>query len=216
MGDKMSKTKLNKIVVPTIYLISLTVFGTSMYLIQKVVNTEKFSTSESEMEYVDKEIVNDNIYIPVVVQNNIFLKPYMNPTVSINKAFYDSNNSGEEQENAIIFYENTYIQNTGVSYKNTTNFEILAVLDGTVIDITENEILGKTIKVRHENDIVSTYQSLSEIIVNIDEQVSRGQVIGKSGTSSLYNTDSNLHFELTHQGKNINPEEYYDKSTDEL
>ena len=34
--------------------------------------------------------------------------------------------------------------------------------------------------------------------------------------SSLYNTDSNLHFELTYQGKNINPEEYYDKSTDEL
>ena len=216
MGDKMSKTKLNKIVVPTIYLISLTVFGTSMYLIQKVVNTEKFSTSESEMEYVDKEIVNDNIYIPVVVQNNIFLKPYMNPTVSINKAFYDSNNSGEEQENAIIFYENTYIQNTGVSYKNTTNFEILAVLDGTVIDITENEILGKTIKVRHENDIVSTYQSLSEINVKVDDFVSRGQKIGVSGTSKLFPEESNLHFELTHQGKNINPELYYNKSTDEL
>jgi hypothetical protein len=37
-----------------------------------------------------------------------------------------------------------------------------------------------------------------------------------SGSSNLYPENYNLHFELTYQGKNINPELYYDKTTDEI
>ena len=211
----MNKTKLKKVVVPSIYLIALLVFGTSMYLVQRVVNKQTFETNE-EMEYVDKEIVNDNIYVPVVVQTNIISKPYFNGEVTINKNFYDYNKTPEEQENAIIFYENTYMQNSGVSYKFKEAFEVAAILDGTVIEVTNNEILGTTIKIRHENDLISTYQSLSETTVKVDDRVVRSQVIGKSGTCKLYNEESNLHFELIYQGKNVNPEEYYNKSTDEL
>ena len=211
----MIKTKFKKITVPAIYAVALLVFGTSMYLVQKVVNKQTFETN-GKMEYVDKEIVTDNVYVPVVVQTNIISRPYINGSVTINKTFYDYNKTSEEQENSIIFYENTYIQNSGVDYKFTENFEITSVLDGTVIEVTTNEILGTTIKIRHENDIVSTYQSLSQVNVNQNDYVVRGQVIGTSGTCKLYNTDSNLHFELTYQGKNINPEEYYDKTTDEL
>ena len=211
----MIKTKLKNLTVPAIYAVALLVFGTSMYLVQKVVNRQTFETY-GEMEYVDKEIVTDNLYVPVVVQTNIITRPYYNGEVTINKEFYDYNKTEESQENAIIFYENTYMQNSGVSYKHTEVFEVVSILDGTVIEVTDNEILGKTIKIRHENDLVSTYQSLSEVNINVDDSVVRGQVIGKSGTSTLYSTDSNLHFELTYQGKNINPEDYYDKSTDEL
>jgi len=211
----MIKKKLKKITVPVIYVLALSVFTTSIYLVQRVVNNQTFETNE-DMEYVDKEIVNDNIYIPVVVQTNIITKPYINEKVEISKSFYDQNSEIEKQENSIIFYENIYMQNSGIDYKHTNPFEIVSILDGTVIEITNNEILGTTIKIRHENDIVSTYQSLSELNVNVDDTVLRGQVIGTSGTCKLYNTDSNLHFELTYQGKNVNPEEYYNKSTDEL
>lgn len=211
----MIKRKLKSFVVPTIYTIAVMVFGTSMYLIQKVVNTEKFETN-GEMEYVDKEIVTDNLYVPVVVQTNIIIRPYNNADVQINKTFYDYNKTEEEQENAIIFYENTYMQNSGVSYTHKDIFDVVSILDGTVIEVTNNEILGQTIKIRHENDIVSTYQSLSQVNVNVDDVVVRGQTIGTSGTCTLYNENNNLHFELTYQGKNINPEENYDKSTDEL
>ena len=211
----MIKRKIKNLTVPAIYAVALLVFGTSMYLIQKIVNTEKFDTN-GEMEYVDKEIVTDNIYVPVVVQTNIITRPFYHGEVKINKQFYDYTKPQEEQENAIIFYENTYMQNSGVSYQHKESFEIVSILDGTVIEITDNKILGKTIKIRHEDDLISTYQSLSEININVNDTVVRGQVIGKSGTSSLYNTDYNLHFELAYQGKNINPEEYYDKSTDEL
>lgn len=211
----MKKTKLKNLTVPAIYAVALLVFGASMYLVQRVVNKQTFETN-GEMEYVDKEIVTDNIYVPVVVQTNIIARPYFNGEVTVNKQFYDYNKTPEEQENAIIFYENTYMQNSGVSYKHKDNFEVASILDGTVIEVTNNEILGTTIKIRHENDLVSTYQSLSQANVNVDDVVVRNQVIGTSGTCTLYDTDSNLHFELTYQGKNVNPEEYYDKSTDEL
>ena len=38
-------------------------------------------------------------------------------------------------------------------------------------EVTENEILGTTIKIRHENDLISTYQSLSEINIKVDDVV---------------------------------------------
>ena len=211
----MSKRKFKKITVPAIYLSAILVFGASLYLVQKLVNNQTFESNE-EMEYVDKEIVTDNLYVPVVVQTNIIMKPYLNEQVTINKNFYDPNGESTEQENAIIYYENTYMQNTGVSYKYQDKFEIVSILDGTVIEVTNNEILGTTIKIRHENDLISTYQSLSEANIKVDDVVVRGQIIGLSGTCKLYDTESNLHFELTHQGKNINPELYYNKSTDEL
>ena len=207
------KRKFKKIAVPTIYLSALLVFGTSVYLVQKIVNKQTFKNNE-DVEYVNKEIVTEDIYVPVIMQTNIITRPYFNNTVSINKKFY--NYQEENQEESLIFYENTYIQNSGVSYKSKEIFDIIATLDGDIIEITDNEILGKTIRIKHKNDIISTYQCLSSINVSVGDYVVRGQTIGMSGTSSLYNEDYNLHFELTYQGKNINPELYYDKTTDEL
>lgn len=211
----MNKTKIKKLTVPAIYTLTILIFGTSMYLIQKVVNNNQFTTNE-KMEYVDKEIVTDNEYVPVINPTPTVMRPYLNGEVTINKAFYDYQAETQNQENAIIFYENTYIQNSGVSYTHKESFDIISILDGTVIEITDNDILGKTIKIRHVNDLISTYQSLSEVNVNVDDQVLRGQIIGKSGTCSLYSDNFNLHFELYYQGKNVNPEQYYDKSQDEL
>ena len=211
----MNKRNLKLFAVPAIYVAAIFVFGTSMYLIQKAVNNNRFSNNEN-MEYVDKEIVTDNEYIPVVNITPTVMKPFLNDQVSINKQFYDPDAEKETQEKAIIFYEGTYMQNSGVDYKFTESFDVVSVLDGTVIEVTDNAILGKTVKIRHNNDVISTYQSLDEISVKSDDTVLRGQAIGKSGTCSLYSKDYNLHFELSKQGKNLNPETSYNKTEDEL
>lgn len=209
------KRKLKLLAVPTIYIIAICIFGISMYLVQVVVNKNRFSSKE-KMEYVDKEIVTDNEYIPVVVGETTIMKPYLNEEVKLNKSFYKYNGSESEQEDSIIIYEDMYIQNSGTDYKYTEAFDVISVLDGTVIEITDNEILGKTIKIRHNNDLITTYQSLSEINVKVDDNVLRGQVIAKSGTCNLYPKDNNLHFEMAYLGKNINPEESYNKQENEL
>ena len=211
----MNKRILKNLVVPAIYTVTLFVLGTSMYLIEKTINTNRFK-DDSKMEYVNSEIVTDNEYIPVVSQNTYILRPYLISDITVSKSFYDYEAESSSQENAIIYYENTYMQNSGIDYTNKETFDIVSILDGTVIEVTVNKILGKTIKIKHNNDLISTYQSLSEVSVKENDTVLRGQVIAKSGTCPLYSSDSNLHFELTYQGKLVNPESYYNKSVDEL
>ena len=211
----MNKRNLKLLAVPAIYTLAIFVFGTSMYLIQKAVNKNQFESNE-DMEYVDKEIVTDNEYIPVVVTENTILKPYINESVAINKSFYDYNGDQKKQEESLIIYQDTYMQNSGIDYKYNESFDVISILDGKVIEVTENEILGKTIKIKHNNDLISTYQSLQEVSVNVDDTVLRGQKIGMSGTCSLYSSDYNLHFELSYQGKTIDPETSYNKTINEL
>ena len=211
----MNKKNLKLFVVPAIYAVAVAVLVTSVYLIGRVTNNTKFKSKE-EVEYVDREIVTDNEYIPVIDIKPTIVKPFSVDTIEINKTFYNKDDEESNQENAIIFYENTYMQNSGVDYKNNEVFDIVSVLDGTIIEISENAILGKTIKVRHNNDLISTYGCLSEVNIKTDDYVLRGQVIGKSGTCSLYGKDNNLHFELAKQGKNIDPEQAYNKNEDEL
>lgn len=211
----MNKKNLKLFVVPAIYTIIIMVLITSIYLITKVTNNAQFKSKE-EIEYVDREIVTDNEYIPVIDIKPTIIKPFLIDTINVNKTFYDKDDEESNQENSIIFYENTYMQNSGVDYKNNGIFDIVSVLDGTVIEINENAILGKTIKVRHNNDLISTYGCLSEVNIKTDDYVIRGQVIGKSGTCSLYGENNNLHFELIKEGKNIDPEKAYNKTEDEL
>lgn len=208
------KKNLKKYRVP-IYLSSLLVLVTAIYLGETYFNNQQFKDNNT-MEYVDREIVTDNEYVPVVVEEPTIIKPYLLEDVTLNKTYYDYNDETSNQEKSLIYYENTYMQNSGVDYQHKETFDIVSVLDGTVIDITDNEILGKTIKIRHNNDLISIYQSLSEISVSKDETVLRGQVIGKSGTCNLYKEDNNLHFELYLDGKSINPENNYNKTLDEL
>ena len=177
-----------------------------------------FSNNE-DLEYVDGEIMenNSNNDIPVVSTVVTIVRPYLDSSVSIGKTFYDYEGSAEEQEKSIIYYEDTYMQNSGVDYTSKNVFDVVSILDGTVISVEENDILGTTVEVRHTNNLISVYQGLSDVIVEENMQIIQGQIIAKSGTSNI-NKDlgNHLHFELYYNGKIVNPEEYYNRSIDEL
>ena len=203
------KKNLKLYAVPIIYTFAIIMFGTSIFFIQKIVNNRHFITPEI-MEYVNSEIVTDNEYIPVISEIPTILRPYLNGDVKLNKSFYNYEDEPEKQEKSLIFYEDMYMQNSGTDYNHNESFDVISILDGTVIEVIENELLGNTIKIRHNNDLISTYGCLSAPTVTQDEFVLRGQVIGKSGTCSIYSKDFNLHFELSNQGKNIDPESLID------
>ena len=94
---------------------------------------------------------------------------------------------------------------------------MVLILDDTVISVENNDIMGTTIEIRHNNDLISVYQSLSDVTVSKDDKVIQGQIIAKSGLSNIEKDMGNhLHFELYHKGKIVNPEEFYNKSLDEL
>ena len=133
------------------------------------------------------------------------------------KAFYDYQADAKEQEKSLILSENTYIQSSGASYGGKENFEVVAILDGTVTDVKEDNLLGKIIEISHGNEVISVYQSLSDVKVKKDDKITQGQVIGTSGTANIdKDLGNHLYFELIVKGSNVNPEEYYDKKINEL
>ena len=109
------------------------------------------------------------------------------------------------------------MQNSGDDYVSENVFDVVSILDGTVTMVKDDNILGKTVEIKHSNDLISVYQSLSEVSVKEGDEIILGQVIGKSGYSDI-NKDlgNHLHFELYYKGTIVNPEEYYNKDINEL
>ena len=217
-GENMKNKRIKSFFVPVIYGTLVLAFLFSMFFIGKFANNLLFSKKNNNIKYVDGEITEGaNRDIPVVSTSNTIVKPYLNDDVKVAKSFYDYKASNDNQEKAIIFYENTYMQNSGIDYASDDVFDVISVLDGTVISVYDNDIMGTTIEIRHSNDLISVYQSLSSVNVSKDDKVIQGQIIAKSGLSNVEKDMGNhLHFELYYKGKIVNPDEYYDKSLDEL
>ncbi len=209
--------KLKKIAIPTIYFLSVIAFGLSIYFIQILFSNIVFKDTSNNIKYVDKEILNESYSIPVVGNVEVLIRPYLDENVKIVKDYYDYQSDATNQENAIIYYENTYMQNSGIDYKKEGTFDVVSILDGTIIDVKEDNILGTTVEIRHNNELISIYQSLSNVTVKKDDTVLQGQIIGTSGTNNInQELKEHLHFELYYKGMVVNPEEYFGKKTQEL
>jgi stage II sporulation protein Q len=140
------------------------------------------------------------------------INPYTDQSVTIGKNYYNYKAEAEDQEKSIIYHENTYIQNSGVDFIYDKTFDVVAVLDGEVTNIKEDEVLGKIVEISHDNKYVSIYQSLSEINVKKGDIVSQGQILGKSGKNELDKELGNhLHFEMYVGGQTVDPLLYLNK-----
>ena len=73
-------------------------------------------------------------------------------------------------------------------------------------DIKEDEMLGKIVEIKHNNELVSSYTGLSIVNVQKGENITKGMKIGVSGTNKVNESLGNhLHFEIYQNGVNIDP-----------
>lgn len=205
------RLKLRPFVLPTIYVLSILTLIISVYYTAKTLKT----TNDDYNTYVTEAILNKDI--PVVNTKVTIITPYTDANVTIGKGFYDYKGESKEQENSIIKYNNTYMQNNGIDYVLEDVFEVVSVLDGKVIEVSEDNTLGKIIVIEHENNITTTYESLSEISVKKGDVIAQGQSIGKSGTNKIEKDLGNhLYFQITKDNKVLNPENCYNKDIKDL
>jgi murein DD-endopeptidase MepM/ murein hydrolase activator NlpD len=87
---------------------------------------------------------------------------------------------------------------------------VLASNDGKVIWAAPLGIYGNCIVVDHGYGLQSIYGHLSEINVKEGEMVTRGQQMGKSGSTGLAGGD-HLHFSMQVDGVQVNPIEWWDE-----
>ena len=208
----MKQRRLKK---TTVYLLYSAVFiflVAAAYLIEGGLTKNKLK----DTDYVNKTILEEKIK-PVVAQYKKIIRPYKDTEIKVLREFYDYKGNEENQVNSLIEYNDTYLQSTGVCYGGKEEFEVNAILDGKVVDVKQDETLGNIVQIEHENNVISVYQSLKDVKVRIGDMVAQGDVIASAGTNNL-NKDLNNHlcFELLIDGVNVNPENYYDKTINEI
>lgn len=142
--------------------------------------------------------------------NTTIIKPFTDEKVTISKYYYHSKDDNERQTNSLIKYQNIYMPNTGILYSSDEQFNVVAISDGTITSIKEDEILGYIIEIEHQNNLVTIYQSVSNVTLEEGTTVKQGDVIATSGPNSLENEKANcLHFEVYKDGSLLNPESIY-------
>lgn len=203
----MRRRKLRPYVLPTFLVIGIVSMMLGVAMLQKTLIPEQ---EELPTSYVTNTIFEEEQ--PVINETTKILNPYLDENVTIGKNYYDYKADSKTQENSIIYHDNTYMQNSGVDFVNKNIFDVISILDGSVTDVKEDETLGKVIEIKHDNNYISLYQSLSEVSVKKGDMVKQGQVIGKSGTNELDKELGNhLHFELYLDGQVVNPTLYLNK-----
>lgn len=93
----------------------------------------------------------------------------------------------------------------GIDLDLVTGDDVRSVLPGKVRYVAYNRGHGKTVVVRHANDIETVYAHLSAYSVRVNDVVSEGQVLGKGGNTGN-SRGSHLHLEVRYKGTRIHPE----------
>lgn len=209
----MTNRRIKKSVIYGVYSLGIIALVGTIYLIESSISKSSFK--EDEYTYVSKTIFDDSV--PVVAEDTKIIRPYTDQEIKVVKSYYDYQGDAESQQKSLIFHEDTYMQSSGVAYGGKENFQVISVLDGTITDVKEDKLLGKIVEIKHDNDIISVYQSLSEVSIKKGDVVNQGDVIGKSGNANI-STDlgNHLYFELIVKSSNVNPEQYFDKLVKEI
>lgn len=213
---EMTNRKLKKPVMYGIYVSAIVLVLGAIYLIENSLTKGNFKEDKKDSpSHVSETIFEEEV--PVVGEETKIIRPYSDAEITILKNYYDYQADQNNQINSILYHEDTYLQNSGVSYGKKEVFDVVSILDGTVVDVKEDSLLGKIVQIEHSNEMISIYGSLSEVSVKKGDTIKQGIVIGKSGTNNIAaDLGNHLDLELIIKGQTVNPESYYDKSVSEI
>ena len=96
----------------------------------------------------------------------------------------------------------------GIDIAANPNESILSILDGTVIISAYTAETGYVIGIQHSQGFVSFYKHCGALLKKQGETVKTGEVIGLVGNTGTLSTGPHLHFELWHNGRAVNPENF--------
>ena len=200
----MKKRKLKGFVLPTLYLlITITIF-TGIILLG---SDYEFATKDYDFttEILDKES------LPVISEDetsNVVASPVEEGKAEVSIHFYNVKGNEDEQKNSLIYYENTYMPNTGVLYTSDEKFNVLNAFDGKVVEIKDDEFFNKCIVIEHDNNLKTYYYGLDDITVAIGDELNTGDMLGTSKNNEIMNNKQSFLFEVYHNNKLMNPEEF--------
>ena len=104
-----------------------------------------------------------------------------------------------------------YRTHNGIDISAETGDEVLCYAKGVVESVTEDPLLGVTVKVKHDYGLVTVYANLNPNLpagIAPGKQLAVGEVLGYVGNSALAEKaeQPHLHFEMLLHGAHIDPE----------
>ena len=100
----------------------------------------------------------------------------------------------------------------GMDYAAAAGTQVTAAADGTVYTIYQDDTMGTTVVIRHQDGYVTTYASLDpNVAVSVGQAVSLGQTIGYVGVGAMLETalGEHVHFSVTCNGVSVDPETFF-------
>ncbi len=181
--------------------------------IQRVINGEE----PLDFENNNNETSDTRINNVVRSSQDTALRAMVEQEESFNLNIFDNEEFNSSLRN-IIFYcpmsghvsarFNSDTEHYGIDIVADENEEVCATLDGTVMIASWDVESGYMILIQHKYNLVSIYKHNSDIMRSPGDIVKAGEPIAIIGNSGELTTGQHLHFELWHNQKALNPEEY--------
>ena len=95
----------------------------------------------------------------------------------------------------------------GLDIAGAEGTDIIAPAKGTIAFVGKDGPLGLCVRIQHDSTFETTYGHLQKASVKKGQRVERGEVIGFLGNSGR-STGHHLHYEVTKNGKTVNPLQY--------
>jgi len=199
----MKKRKLKGFVLPSLYvLITVCVFVSVIFL------GSSFSLKDIDYNYGTDALIDkvESVIVEDVVASSVIESPADTNLISVH--FYDYEEEQSLREKSLIFYEQTYLPSTGLVYASDTEFEVKTSFAGTVKEINSDEFFGEYVVVEHSANLKTYYYGLTDIEVQIGDELTNGTVIGMSKENAIMKGKKSLLFEVYYNNELINPEKF--------
>ena len=209
-----TRLKLKRWATATIYLsLILIVFVSMVFISNKLDN---YYGDSLNLSYILKDFIDNDTPVANIKTESI-TKPFDKENITTDIDFYDKDADEESQQKSLILYENTYMPNTGILYTSEEQFDVLSTLDGKITKISKDELLGNVVEITHSNTLTTTYYSIDNVKVKENQTIKQGEIIGTSGKNNISSTSDNMMlFEVSLNGNNIDPENYYQMKLEDL
>lgn len=198
--------------------IALLIFAIGIITISAVFNRNADEFAQREQNY--------NEEIPVVSETEVYepvnIEPVVKETVSavsetttgeVEEVEYTMPLTGELQREFSVdelLWDDTmqdWRTHNGIDIASDVGTEVDTAGEGTVIESYEDETYGFVVKVQHADGVVTVYKNLEKTVVEKDDILDKGQMIGTVGNKGAFEIAQkpHLHFEVIIEDKNTNP-----------
>ena len=123
----------------------------------------------------------------------------------------------KDYSNSALQYSKTLKQweaHKAIDFAAEEGTDVFAVLNGTIVEVSYNYLMGNVVKLDTGNGLVVVYKSLKDVQVKNGDKVKQGDVIAKVGNTAKSEASDgpHLHLETWLNGENVDPNKYLDLS----